>query len=46
MYAPVVNYVIITFEDNINPGDLKGVRMYLQCNKDIDKESDKLDISV
>ena len=46
MDDPVVKYVIITFEDNINPGDLKGLKLYLQETKDIYKESDKLDISV
>ena len=46
MDVPVVKYVIITFEGNINPGDLKGIKMYLQETKDIDKEADKLDISV
>ena len=46
MDAPVVNYVISPFEDNINPGDPKGLKLYLQETKDIDKEADKLDISV
>ena len=46
MDAPVVNYVISPFEDNINPGYPKGLKLYLQETKDIDKEADKLDISV
>ena len=46
MDAPVVNYVISPFEDNINPGDPKGLKLYLQETKDIDKEADKWDISV
>ena len=46
MDAPVVNYSLIPFEDNINPGDLEGLKLYLQETKDIYKEADKLDISV
>ena len=39
-----VNYVLIPFEGNINPGDPTGLKLYLQATKDIDKETDKLDI--
>ena len=46
MDASVVNYSLIPFEDNTNPGDLEGLKLYLQETKDIDKEADKLDISV
>ena len=45
MYATVLNYVIIPFEGNINPGDPQGLRLYLQSTKEVDKEYDKLDIS-
>ena len=45
MAAPV-NYVISPFEGNINHGYSIGIRLYLQYTKDIDKESDKLDIPV
>ena len=41
-----VNYVLIPFEGNINPGDPTGLKLYLQATKDIDKEIDKLYISV
>ena len=46
MAAPVVNYVLSPFEGNINPGYPQGLKLYLQETKDIDKESEKLDISV
>ena len=42
----VVNYVLRPFEGKINPGYPKGLKLYLQANKNIDKETDKLDISV
>ena len=45
MEAPV-KYVLIPFEENINPGDPKGIKLYLQATREIDKESDKLDITV
>ena len=43
MAAPV-NYVLIPFELNINSGYPKWIKLYLQARKEIDKESDKLDI--
>ena len=46
MAHPVVNYVISPFEGNINPGDPKGIKLYLKATNQIDKESEKLDISV
>ena len=39
-----VNYVIIPYEGNINPGDPTGTNIYLQATKEIYKETDKLDI--
>ena len=41
-----MNYVLIPFKGNINPGDPQGIKLYLQATKDIDKEADELDISV
>ena len=46
MDAPGVNYVLIPFEGNINPGYKQGLKIYLQSTKDIDKVADKLEISV
>ena len=45
MAAPV-NYVLIPFKGNRNSGDPQGLILYLQTTKFIDKECDKLDISV
>ena len=45
MAAPI-NYVLRTFEGNINTGYPTGLKIYPQATKYIDKESDKLDISV
>ena len=41
--APVLNYVLIPFEGNINFVDQQGLNIYLQVKKDIDNKSDKLD---
>ena len=41
-----VNYVLSPFEGNINTGDPMGIKLDLQVTKEIDKETDKLDISV
>ena len=41
-----LNHVFIPFEGNVNPGDTMGIKLYLQETKEIDKETDKLDISV
>ena len=46
MAAPVVNFVLSTFEGNINLGYPQGIKLYLQETTQIDKEADKLDISV
>ena len=46
MASPIVNYVIIPFKRNVNPGDPQGLKLYLQAAKEIDKESENLDISV
>ena len=46
MYAPVVNDMIRPFEGNINPVGPLGIKLYLQATAQIDKESDKLDVSV
>ena len=41
--APVLNYVLIPFEGNINFVDQQGLNIYLQVKKYIDNKSDKLD---
>ena len=41
-----MNYVLSPFEGKINPGYPHGLKLYLKSTKEIDKESDKLDISV
>ena len=41
-----LNYMIIPFEGNINPGYPTGIKLYLQSTKEIDKETDTLDILV
>ena len=46
MAEPVMNYVLIPFKGNINTGDPQGIKLYFQATTQIDKESDKLDISV
>ena len=46
MAAPVVNHVIRPFEGNINHGYQQVLKMYLQATKEIDKEAEKLDITV
>ena len=45
MAAPI-NCVLSQFEGNINHVDTTGLRLYLQSIKKIDKEAEKLDISV
>ena len=40
------NDVISPFERNTNPGYPMGLKLYLQENKEIDKETEKLDILV
>ena len=44
--APAVNYVLSPIERNTNPGYPQGTKIYLQAKKEIEKEADKLDISV
>ena len=39
-----VNYLRSPFLGNKNPGDVTGVKLDLQVTKEIDKESEKLDI--
>ena len=34
MFTPVLKYVIIPFEGNINPVDLHGLKLYLQATKE------------
>ena len=46
MAATVVNYVLTSFEGKINPGDTQGLKVYPQATKEIDKEADKVDITV
>ena len=41
-----MNYVLKTFEENINYVDPTGIKLYLQSNMDIYKETGKLYISV
>ena len=41
-----VNYVPIPFERKMDPGDPTSFKLYLQTTKKIDKETDKLDISL
>ena len=36
--APDVNYFIISFKGNINPGYPKGIKLHLKSTKEIDKE--------
>ena len=44
--ATAVNYVLIPFEGNINPGNQQGIKIYFQAKKEIDREDEKLYISV
>ena len=46
MAAPVVNYVLIPFKGNINPGYPHWLKTFIKATKEIDKEAEKLDISV
>ena len=46
MASSVVNFVLSPFERNISPGDSQGLKLYLRATNEVDKESDKLDISV
>ena len=46
MAATVVNYALRPFYGDINPGDLQRIKLYLQEKKYIDKEDEKLDISI
>ena len=41
-----VNYVLDPYGGKINPRDAQGIKFYLQATRDIEKESDKLYISV
>ena len=41
-----VNYVLSPFKGNINPGDPTMINIYPQATKYMDKENDRLDISV
>ena len=44
--ADPVNYVIMKFKGYINPGYPQGLKLYLLATKEIEKEFDKLNISV
>ena len=46
MAAPVVNYIISPFDESVNPGYPQGIKNYILETREIDKEADKLDISV
>ena len=39
-----VNYVLIQFEGKINRWDPTGLKFNIQLTKEVDKETDKLDI--
>ena len=41
-----MNDVLSPFEGNINTGDITVIKLYLQSTKEIDKETDKIDIPV
>ena len=41
-----VNYVVIPFEGNINPGHPTGLKIYFQETKEMDKETYKINILV
>ena len=41
-----VNFVLISFEANIYPGDPIRIKLYLQATKEIDKDTYKIDISI
>ena len=41
-----VNYVLRPFEGDINSGYPTELKLYLQATNEMDKENDKLDISV
>ena len=41
-----VNYILIPFEGRINPGYPTGIKLYFWATNKIDRETDKLDISV
>ena len=45
MAAPII-YVLSSFEGNINTGYPTEIKLHLQATKEIDKEAEKLDISV
>ena len=45
-HTTVMNYVLRPFKGNINIGYPTELKIYLQETKKIDKETDKLDISV
>ena len=42
----VVNYLLSPFEGNINTEYPTGLKIYLQATKEIDKETEKIYISV
>ena len=46
VHKEAVNDLINPFEGNINPGYPTGIKLHLQATKEIDKETDKLYISV
>ena len=41
MASPVANYVLSSFEGNINTGYPHGIKLYIQSTKDIEKEYEK-----
>ena len=46
VHMEAVNYVFRPLKGGIYPGDPMGINPCFQANKEIDKETDKLDISV
>ena len=41
-----MNDVFSPFEGKINPGDTMGIKLYLQVTREIEKQTDNIDISV
>ena len=46
MASPQVNYLLIPSEGNINPREPQVIKIYLQAAREIEKETESLDISL
>ena len=44
--AAMTTFALCQFEQDINPGDSTGLKLYLQATKEIEKEEDCLEVSV